>query len=295
MFQVNPGETTTIFRQLADPFDSTIYYVRAVIKNASGAVIATKDLTDNGGQFFSADWQVPQTPNPTWFVVITSVYTDSGYTTKSPNYAQEALTGLISQRWNHAIGGSGGGGSDINYDRLMKMFRQVAKEMAKEFPEAKEIDLAPMMDMMGKEMTALHRKLVNLDTKIVSAVKAAVKTDTSKFEEQGQKILDVISKLPDAPIKLEPSVVKAIENYIKDSEKIISDKGSAATDAAIRRIVELAMNEIRSFMQDERKTSLKLLDSKSEITNDFSKKMTELFSGGGKESRPPMTQYFKPQ
>src|SRR5437879_1246261 len=99
MLQLEPLELYTIARGLEDHTDSTQYYVQAVIRNAkTDALIATVQLTDQGDQHrYSKAWQVPQDQTGLGFYLLieTSVYTDSGYTTKSQNYGDKYETYLV--------------------------------------------------------------------------------------------------------------------------------------------------------------------------------------------------------
>ncbi len=83
---LQPQKSFTVVRQIANHLDSATYYVRAVIRNAyTDELIETLDLTSRGSQRFSKNWQVPADPSGEGFYIsiVTSVYTDSGYTTKS--------------------------------------------------------------------------------------------------------------------------------------------------------------------------------------------------------------------
>lgn len=101
----------TVVRQIPDHTDATTYYVQAKIRNAyTDVLLATLNLEDKTGQRFKKDWRVPADPSGEGFYVsiITSVYTDSGYTTKSPLYGDDENTYLVVDR--KVVGGGGGGG-----------------------------------------------------------------------------------------------------------------------------------------------------------------------------------------
>src|SRR5258707_3851150 len=100
--QLEPLEDFTIARGLEDHTDSTTYYVRAVVRDAkTDALLATVNLTDQGDAHrFSKKWQIPadQTGQGYYLLITTSVYTDSGYTTKSSNYGDKDETYLVMRR-----------------------------------------------------------------------------------------------------------------------------------------------------------------------------------------------------
>ena len=125
--QLHPRETFTITRQLQNPFITDTQYVRAVIRNAkTDATLDTLDLTDKGSQRFTKQWLVPADVSGQgfWISIVTSVYSDSGYTTQSQNYGDEENTYLVQERFNHNLGVGGGGGPDINYKKI----REIVKE-----------------------------------------------------------------------------------------------------------------------------------------------------------------------
>src|SRR5947209_2026571 len=108
---LHPQNSFTVVRQIANHLDTDTNYVRAVIRNAyTDAIIDTLDLTDKGSQRFSKNWQVPADPSGQGFYIsiVTSVYTDSGYTTKNPNYGDEENTYLVQDRVPLARHGGGG-------------------------------------------------------------------------------------------------------------------------------------------------------------------------------------------
>src|SRR5438552_2121522 len=123
MLQLNPLEDFTIARGLEDHTDSTTYYVRAVVRNAkTDDAIATVTLDDKGdGHRFTKKWQVPadQTGLGFYILVMTSVYTDSGYTTKSPNYGDKYETYLVQSRMNPVIDVP-----QIDYKGIRKMIQE---------------------------------------------------------------------------------------------------------------------------------------------------------------------------
>lgn len=140
---IQPQEYFVVARELADPNDTGTYYVRATIRNArTQALLGTLDLTDQGDQLFTKEWQAPADPSGLGFYIIvrTRVYTNSGYTSLSADYGQELSTYLIDDRFR--IHGGGGGG-DVDYKKIRKIFREVLDA----FPFPK-VNLEPIMDLL---------------------------------------------------------------------------------------------------------------------------------------------------
>src|SRR5688572_8979423 len=109
---LQPQAYFTVVRQIANHTDTNTYYVRAVVRNAyTDEIIATLDLTDKTGQRFKKDWHVPGDPSGQGFYIsiVTSVYSDNGYTTKSDSYGDEENTYLVQERVLPLMRGGGGG------------------------------------------------------------------------------------------------------------------------------------------------------------------------------------------
>lgn len=123
--QISPGEQFPLAYQIADPNDSTTYYIKSTVFNAStNKVIATIPLTDLGNGFFSKSYQVPPDPSGlgSYINVRTEVYLDSGFTQPSPNYEIDTTTYLVQLRPSSAVAfGGGAGGTDIDYDKIEKI------------------------------------------------------------------------------------------------------------------------------------------------------------------------------
>ncbi len=235
---LQPQNSFTVVRQIANHLDTGTYYVRAVIRNAyTDALIKNLDLTDKGSQRFSKNWQVSADPSGQGFYIsiITSVYTDSEYTTKSENYGDEENTYLVQDRIGNLT--KGGGGLDTRTTR-----RIFAEELAKvKFPKQtqKEIkitktDLTPVIkgiDILKKAIFAI--KPVNLDLKPV----------TKKLD----KISKEIEKKPVTPetdLSDVLNVIKRLEsNITKDMRlKIIQ----AMKESILSQNKELEVDKIKS-------------------------------------------------
>ncbi len=147
MMQLRPQEVFTIVRGLEDHTDSATYYVRAVVRNArTDALIATVDLVDQGdGHRFTYNYTVPPDTSGEGFYIsiVTSVYTDSGYTSKSANYGDSFDTFLIEQRLNG--NSSHSGGSEVDYKKIQKMIEDAIKKIpAPEKVTIPSVDFAPL-------------------------------------------------------------------------------------------------------------------------------------------------------
>jgi hypothetical protein len=181
--QLHPREQFTITRQLNDPAIVTTFYVRAVIRNAkTDTVIDTVNLTDKTGQRFTKQWLVPADPSGQgfWISIVTSVYTNSGYTTKSTDYGDESCSYLVQERYvfnpNYPIG------PDIDYKRIKKMINDAVSKIeipvyeekeARVIEVVKEVAVSPEVNVdMGPILTAIKNiKLPKETVRVVEMVK----------------------------------------------------------------------------------------------------------------------------
>jgi len=120
------------------------------------AVLATLNLTDNGNRWFSKSWKVPYDQvwsNGRWVLIVTSVYTDSGYTTRSENHADESEEYLVQQRWNPTVH-YGAGGRDIDEEKLAKLLSAAIGEQLKPLIELEPVEF-PEVDVEGLKNNVL--------------------------------------------------------------------------------------------------------------------------------------------
>lgn len=151
MDSLKPHTIFPIVRGIPDHTDSGTYYIRAVIRKAvDNTVIATVNLVDKGGRYFVYNWEVPADVSGEGFYIsiVTSVYTDSGYTTKADMYADEFYTYLVAERPSAMQLLGAGGGSDISYKRIEDIVSKSIKNI--KFPEIKPVEVKDV-DLSGLE------------------------------------------------------------------------------------------------------------------------------------------------
>jgi len=162
---LQPQANFTVVRQIANHLDSATYYVRAVIRNAyTDEILKTLNLTDKGSQRFKGDWLVPADPSGQGFYIsiVTSVYTDNGYTTKSENYGDEENTYLVQNRV--LFGGTGGGGAGVDYTRIKDI---LSKEVSK-IPEMIDVpDYSTYLEALRNKINAVSKDVAKIPTERV--------------------------------------------------------------------------------------------------------------------------------
>lgn len=186
---IQPREYFPISRVIADPSDATVYFVKAIVRNArTGATIDSLKLISMGGGIWALSWQVPaDTSGQGLFISITTiVYTDAGYSSLSDMYGQEQDTFLIYDRmkWVAAMAqqiSAISSGADIDYKKIgrivtegvvkglepvKKVLTGIAADIdALEDAEAAEVDLGPVLSALEAlaEATAPIKGLKNAD------------------------------------------------------------------------------------------------------------------------------------
>lgn len=192
---LQPQSSFPIVRQISNHLDATVYYVRAVVRNADGDTIDTVNLTSQGSQRYQSRYRVPvdSSGQGAYISIVTSVYTDSGYTTKSDNYGDEENTYLVFDRVSGSRGGgSGGGNIDIGTIR-----RVVAEELDKALPEEvedepEEVEIekpdttTPKLDQLTKDIASLQTAIAKIptDTLDLSDIKQAMETIYGAVEDK---------------------------------------------------------------------------------------------------------------
>lgn len=268
---LRPQKNFTIVRQIANHTDTGTYYVRAVIRNAyTDAIIATLNLDDKGGQRFTKNWQVPADPSGLGLEIsiVTSVYTDSGYTTKSENYGDEENTHLIEEKG--PIGGKGGGIDTATLRRIVKEELDKAKPEPIEIPEApkyemrwndvleairgveskikppKEVDMTPVLGRIGNAIEAIQNKEVTPPTDIGPAI------------EQIQRLAEVTLQTLRQIVTIVQSTEDEISNRVV--EKIGQDVGKKIEEVVKTATFTIAPSTAKMNMEPEVEEELPTID-----------------------------------
>lgn len=231
--QLDPKEYFAIVRQLPNPNDTATYYVRATIRNAkTDALIDTVNLTDRGNRRFSVNWQVIQDVNGlgTYISILTEVFTDSGYTTKSNKYAEEMETYLVETRKRTGLGG-GGGGADIDYKIIEKIVEKVVKKYEDAREEPEKVNLSPI----GKKLSTIEAIVSEIKIPpqekpdfmpILKAFDSAVKTLTKKIDDKEVTKVDLSS----IESKLDELSIPELQRAVADLNIVFDELHSMTKD-----------------------------------------------------------------
>lgn len=243
---LQPSRAFPLVRQIANHTDSSTYYVRAIVRDADGTTIDTLDLEDKTGQRFQISYRVPADPSGQgrYISVVTSVYTDSGYTTKSQNYGDEETTYLIFDRVMPAMRGGGGGnlggGGSLDSGTIRRI---VSEELEKAKPEPIEIPEVEMPTMRFDEVLGAIQKV----TKAIKAV------PTEKVDLSGvlQGLTALAGKIDDKEVTPEADlqpIVEAVQDIQKNIGEGFADLATIYTESE-RRLLGSVEKKIGESME----------------------------------------------
>lgn len=218
MNQLRPASTFTINRILSDHTDTETRYVRATVYDSdTRALLDTKNLTDNGNRWFSAPYKVPYDNVfnlGKYILIITTVYDDAGYTTKSPNYTQESEEYLILEPFNNHA--QFGGGDSIDYATLYKEMRKIFKEEMKgiEMPKMEMPDMKPHMKEMMAKMQEIEKKVDAIE---IPEIEKPEKIDLTPLDNKMDAVMnETIKEIKALPKFKETNLTPVIQTIIKE-------------------------------------------------------------------------------
>lgn len=240
---LQPQNYFTIVHQIPNHLDHSTYYVQAVIRNAfTDAIIATVNLTDKGGQRFKYDWPVPADPSGQGFYVsiVTSVYTDSGYTTKSENYGDDENTYLVQERVLLRMPGGQGGMDTYDARRIFREEFAAFLSDSKEAARAEKASEEPSIEPDAPQWDAILARLADLQSTVNDLC------HEEKTEVPAADYSPIFSRLDD--------IAQAIDDKPVTPKTDLSPLLDTATIA--REQHEMSQREVKDLLDDLEKRLL---------------------------------------
>lgn len=310
--QLQPRQNFAIVRQLPDPSDSATYYVQAEIRYAATDVLITRvNLTDKTSRRFVGIWAAvaDKSGQGTLVSIRTTVYTDSGYTTKSTNYAEEMETYLILERFNPnqivAQLGPALGGPDISYKKIQEIvydvltkkleaIRKSIEELGEKIPTEKQESLdgkfQELKDAIANAAEDVKISMPEYKDPELDFTPIASILD-KEFDEHKmilQKIVEKVSE-EEQPIDLTP-ITESLERL--EAREEIPEETLQKLDDAMGRLTDLFDERYPGMMEEANKLLDKLRDAfmysmatnskepkKDPAESPFSKRALELATG----------------
>jgi hypothetical protein len=243
MLILQPQRPFPIVRQIANHLDGNTYFVRAVIRDAEGAILDTVNLDAKGAQRYQATWRVVPDPSGQgrYISVVTSVFTDSGYTTKSSNYGDEETTYLVFDRVMPAM--RGGGGGNLDAFTIRQIVQEALRELPK--PEAFNYDAIPKpieypmrWDEIILALDVLRRRIESLPQK---------GTDLSSLERSLASLAKAIEQKPVTPAADLSPVLTALED-IEDARELDHREATERIEALEEKVMEYIPKAVESVV-----------------------------------------------
>lgn len=279
MPQISPNTAIPVSYVTTIPGDVTLYFVRAVLRDTQSSTILQtlnlKNVSSTPNRYTGVFSPVSDPSGLGRMIDITiSVYTDSGYTTLSNNYQILQLNYTVLQPWIQGLGT--GGGLNIDYEKLQKMFdgtkvtnAEIGNEKA---PKKERINYKRLENgvLGANEATrsALSEELkahTGSLSKILSDISSAHKESTALV---GGRFEDLEARL------------KGLESGMTQGQKMSSQERSGVKNELISAIKEFR-EEYGKSTEDTSKKSEKLLieslhELKGYLDETFSEKEFEM-------------------
>jgi hypothetical protein len=264
---LQPQKAFTVVRQIENHLDSGTYYVQAKIRDAyTDELLETLTLNLTSAQRYKGNWQVcADTSGEGRYVsIVTSVYTDSDFTTKSENYGDEETTYLVQNRVPFGRGAGGGSlgiadvrrvireelekqpkSESIDYERIPKpkdftdRTDEILTAIRENKPEKPEkVNLAPVLEAINQAKQAVEAKEVTPATDLSPLLQ---KLD-EKNETDGLDFSEVKETLAGIEQSIVGKVEETIKSAINDTE-FVSTFSTAAKPRAQKKAQEQAERE----------------------------------------------------
>lgn len=227
---LQPQSSFPIVRQIANHLDGATYYVRAVVRDADGDIIDTVNLASQGSQRYQSRYRVPvdSSGQGAYISIITSVYTDAGYTTKSSNYGDEENTYLVFDR---VLSGRGSGGGSLDIGTIRRV---IAEELAKvEKPEPVEMPEIPKYEMRWQEVLAsvdeVRQIVSGIPTNntvdlnpVLQAIEATYQAIESKEVTPQADMSPVVEAIDAATVDMLQQI-EGLRQFVAGSEEVLTD------------------------------------------------------------------------
>ena len=276
--QLFPSQNFTIVRQLSvAPSESGTYYVRAIVRNAqSDVVVSTLNLLVKTGYRYTGTFLLP--PDPLglgYFVsIVTSVYTDSGYTTKSEVWSDEENTYLVAELKNNR-GAFGGATSDeirriirselsaiekpesfdyskipkpkeypMRWDEIMSRLGELSNELKPKAPE--KINLSPITSKIDDVLSAIESKPVTEPTDLQPILDKLATLETKTEDKAEEQKTDRVQKHEDNTQKIlhgisilldGMGIVSVFKTHTKDMLPKVEQKAETLPEVDISKLM----------------------------------------------------------
>lgn len=263
--QISPGEPFDIFYFVRNHTDATTYYVQAKVYDVkTGELLATHALTQSPVNARLHSKTIDAPPDPVGYgrniVAIATVYTDSGFSTKSENYEEQEQYYLVKSVLPFA--GVGGGGIDsrtvreIVQEELKTALDKLPKPEALKVPDAPDMSFVDALfghfGVIERELGRVPKEGADLSAiqGSIDALKAQIDerpkfepTDLSSLAEVAQNVLTRLESVARELKVGNGQVVHVFETALKNFATTFGEEiGSKIDDAVSNQEITLPLS-----------------------------------------------------
>lgn len=268
MGNISPLSPIPVSYTASIPGDTTLYFVQAILRDTQSSKIlqtlnlSNVSLTPNRYTgIFNAVSDPSGLGRPVDITI--SVYTDSGHTAQSPNYQVLQLNYVVLQPWLPTLGS--GGGLNIDYEKLQKMFdgkkvsnAELINETMGAMPkfDYERLDPKPILETHKKETLAEVAKMLQPVLSAIEGHQVATESNHRTLVASMQELPSLFNRIERAMNaqgsgnsaerkELHSKLVALVERV----EKTAKETGESAGKKHSQAIKE-AMDSMQGYLSD---------------------------------------------
>lgn len=270
--QLSPSQVIPVSYSTTIPGDTTLYFVQAVLRDTqSSTILQTLNLSrvSSTPNRYTGSFSPVSDPSGLGrpVDVTISVYTDSGHTTLSQNYQITQYNYVVLQPWIQNLGV--GGGMNIDYEKLQKMFdgakvsnAEIGNETAKKAKTKIDYDkITRAISASGEShRTALSGELKGhistLSSLLEKASSALAQMDTkhsNKFNGIEQRLNTLESKLTDGQkmsTAEKTTMRQELSKLITDTKTALSGSNDRNTRSLVSSFKE-SIEDVKNHLKED--------------------------------------------
>ena len=284
--QLAPNSPIPVSYTTGIPDDTTLYYVRAVLRDTqSDQILQTLNLTNVSSipNRYQGVFNGISDPSGLGRAVdiTVSVYTDSGYTILSTSYQVFQLNYVILQPWIMNLGT--GGGMNIDYDKLQKMF------------DGAKVNNAEIGNEKSPKRVKINYERVN------EGVLGATEGARAALSGELKNHIGTISKLIEGIYQASQESKKAHEDRFSVLEARINDlstnmgKGQQMSSKERMAMKNDLISAVKEFRDEYKKSNDEGSKKSEERLNKFAEEMQEYLGENLSEKEIKMVYNVTPQ